>query len=82
MSCVSDDLLLLNTILYITILYALCCLGDAAHAMTTHAGRGANTAFQDAMLLSRDILGNPTPSLTLVGSMLSSYHSCIVVGVA
>lgn len=41
------------------------CAGDAAHAMTTHAGRGANTAFQDAMLLSRDILGNPTRSLAM-----------------
>jgi hypothetical protein len=25
--------------------------------MTTHAGRGANTAFQDALLLSHGILG-------------------------
>lgn len=26
-------------------------IGDAAHAMTTHAGRGANTAFNDAIQL-------------------------------
>lgn len=34
-------------------------LGDAAHPMTTHAGKGANTAFADAFDLSQVLL-NPT----------------------
>jgi uncharacterized Fe-S cluster-containing radical SAM superfamily protein len=33
--------------------------------MTTHAGRGANTAFEDALLLSETILG--TAPATAVG---------------
>jgi hypothetical protein len=41
-------------------------VGDAAHAMTTHAGRGANTAFEDALLLSETILGTAAPA-TAVG---------------
>jgi 2-polyprenyl-6-methoxyphenol hydroxylase-like FAD-dependent oxidoreductase len=36
-------------------------LGDAAHPMTTHAGKGANTAFADAFDLTNSIL-NPSPS--------------------
>ncbi|UJR33543.1 hypothetical protein I4U23_020985 [Adineta vaga] len=36
-------------------------LGDAAHPMTTHAGKGANTAFADAMDLA-DLLLNPSSS--------------------
>jgi 2-polyprenyl-6-methoxyphenol hydroxylase-like FAD-dependent oxidoreductase len=36
-------------------------LGDAAHPMTTHAGKGANTAFADAFDLANLIL-NPSSS--------------------
>ena len=36
-------------------------LGDAAHPMTTHAGKGANTAFADALDLANTLL-NPSSS--------------------
>jgi 2-polyprenyl-6-methoxyphenol hydroxylase-like FAD-dependent oxidoreductase len=36
-------------------------LGDAAHPMTTHAGKGANTAFADAFDLANALL-NPSSS--------------------
>ena len=40
-------------------------LGDAAHAMTSNAGLGANTAFKDALLLSQ-LLGKKIGILILV----------------
>ena len=38
-------------------------LGDAAHPMTTHAGKGANTAFADASDLAQVLLNRSTSSL-------------------
>lgn len=39
-------------------------LGDAAHPMTTHAGKGANTAFADAFDLANLLLNPSTSSLS------------------
>jgi len=43
-------------------------LGDAAHAMTTHRGLGANTAFQDAVDLANVIIN---------GKSLGSYETIL-----
>lgn len=39
-------------------------LGDAAHPMTTHAGKGANTAFADAFDLANSLLNPSSCTLT------------------
>ena len=60
----------------------VCLLGDAAHAMTTHRGLGANTAFMDARDLSAVILelarrhAAQTPlSSDAVRQLLTPYHA-------
>jgi hypothetical protein len=49
--------------------------------MTTHAGRGANTAFEDALLLSETILGNQLRLYTCGGGMAPTVvlHAMVAV---
>ncbi|KAI9105451.1 hypothetical protein DFS34DRAFT_655638 [Phlyctochytrium arcticum] len=53
-------------------------LGDAAHAMTTHRGLGANTAFQDAVDLADAIIKSFTDS----GSSTSSTPQLLQTNLA
>ncbi len=47
-------------------------LGDAAHAMTTHRGLGANTAFQDAVDLAKALKSDNWHST------LTNYESVMI----
>lgn len=54
-------------------------LGDAAHAMTSHRGLGANTAFEDAADLAEMITQNAAQGPERLKTALTAYHAKMIL---